>query len=60
MKPTDEAGIGASRAERLLFERLLADLSAAFANVLGDGVIDEIASPVLNKMIEGGMAPRVV
>ena len=43
MKPTDDEGIGASLAERLAFERLLADLSAAFANVLGDGVIDEIA-----------------
>ena len=42
MKPTDDAGIGASLAERLAFERLLADLSATFANVPAERVVAEI------------------
>jgi len=42
MKPTDDAGIGASLGERLAFERLLADLSVTYANVPGDRVIEEI------------------
>ena len=42
MKPTDDAGIGASLAERLAFEQLLADLSATFANVPADRVVAEI------------------
>ena len=39
MKPTDDASIGASLAERLAFERLLADLSVTYANVPGDRVV---------------------
>ena len=42
MKPTDDASLGASLAERLAFEQLLADLSATFANVPSDRVVDEI------------------
>ena len=42
MKPTDDAGIGASLGERLAFERLLADLSVTHANAPGDRVIEEI------------------
>ena len=42
MNPKDDASLGASLAERLAFEQLLADLSATFANVPSDRVIDEI------------------
>ena len=42
MQPTDDAAIGASLEERLAFECLLADLSATYANVPADRVVDEI------------------
>jgi transcriptional regulator with GAF, ATPase, and Fis domain len=42
MKPTDDASLDASLAERLAFEQLLADLSVTHANVPADRVIDEI------------------
>ena len=42
MQPTDDAAIGASLEERLAFERLLADLSATYANVPNERVVDEI------------------
>jgi len=43
MKLTDDAGIDTSLEERLAFERLLADLSATYANVPSDRVVEEIA-----------------
>lgn len=46
-----EPGQGASLAERLAFERLLADLSTTFANVASDRVISDIEAG-LNRLVE--------